>query len=80
MELTVERWEHISVEHPELVAHRAEVMATVQVPSLQLPGLRSNERWYYLEPAGPSRWLKVVVAYEGERGWIVTAFARRRLP
>jgi hypothetical protein len=39
-----------------------------------------NEEWFYLGGVGPSRWLKVVVLYERELGWVVTAFPRRSFP
>jgi hypothetical protein len=78
--LTYERWGHIVAAHPELAPHRQEVLAAVRVPYTRLAGRRENEEWYLLKKEGPSRWLQVVVAYEGARGWIVTAFARRRMP
>jgi hypothetical protein len=83
VQLTSERWEHILVEpngHPELAGYQAEVMRAAHAPDERRPGRRSNEQWFFLRNAGPSRWLQVVVAYEGNRGWIVTAFARRRDP
>jgi len=45
-----------------------------------MPGRHHGEEWFYLEGAGPSRWLKVVVHYEGKSGRIVTAFGRRSMP
>jgi hypothetical protein len=78
--LTFERWGHIVVAHPELAPHRDAVLAAVHIPHMRLAGRRKNEEWYLLKKEGPSRWLQVVVAYEGGRGWIVTAFARRRIP
>ena len=80
MELTFERWGHIVVEHPELFEHLPEVLAAVRNPYSRVSGQRDNEHWYLLKKEGPSRWLQVVVAYDGGRGWIVTAFARRRMP
>lgn len=85
VELTSERWDHIlhsatGTGHPELEPFRAEVLRAVETPTTRKPGRRDNEVWYFLADAGPSRWLQVVVAYEGERGWIVTAFARRAKP
>jgi hypothetical protein len=83
VELTVERWEHIVDDrdgHPELRAYIAGVMLAVSEPHEQRAGRRNNEQWYFLRNVGPSRWLQVVVAYEEERGWIVTAFGRRRDP
>jgi hypothetical protein len=83
VELTVERWEHIVDErtgHPELARYRPAIIRAVAAPDQVSPGRRPNERWFFLRDAGPSRWLQVVVAYERSRGWIVTAFGRRRDP
>jgi hypothetical protein len=83
VELTAERWEHITDPtdgHPELEGHAEEVLRAVARPDTRAPGREPNEEWFFLRGAGPSRWLQVVVAYEEERGWIVTAFGRRRNP
>ncbi len=82
VELTRERWQHIldAPGHPELSQHQAEVMRAIQEPDERRPGRRDNEQWFFLRDVGPSRWLQVVVAYEDDRGWIVTAFGRRRNP
>lgn len=83
VELTQERWAHIvdeRVGHPELGGHQDAILRAVRDPDTVQPGRRSNERWYFLRGAGPSRWLQVLVAYDGSRGWIVTAFGRRRDP
>jgi hypothetical protein len=39
-----------------------------------------GEEWFYVEGAGPSRYLKVVVAFNAGRGTIITGFARRSMP
>ena len=83
VELTVERWTHIvdpHVGHPELSLLQDQVIRAVATADAVRSGRRPNERWYFLRDAGPSRWLQVVVAYEQDRGWFVTAFARRRDP
>jgi len=83
VELTDERWQHILVDpdgHPELADYQAQVMRAVQMPDERRSGRKSNEQWFFLRHAGPSRWLQVVVAYDHDRGWIVTAFGRRRDP
>jgi hypothetical protein len=77
--LTAERWSHITARHPELLPFRAEILSTVRRPTSRLPGRRPNEEWFYRR-AGPSLWLKVVLAYEGRSGQIRTAFARRAYP
>lgn len=80
VELTAERWAHVLDIHPEVGSAQEEVLRAVSAPDRQRPGRRENEQWYYVEDVGPSKWLKVVVAYTEERGWIVTVFARRRFP
>lgn len=83
VELTAERWEHIvdtGDGHPELEPYQDDLLKVVHLPDRRMPGRRANEEWFYREGVGPSQWLKVVVAYEGGRGWIVTAHGRRSLP
>jgi hypothetical protein len=82
VELTAERWQHItgSDGHAELASLRPEVLRAVEAPDERRTAPRSNEQWFFLRGVGPSRWLQVVVAYEGGRGFIVTAFGRRRDP
>jgi len=82
VELTVERWQHIIRldGHPELTGFQADVLRTVQAPDKRRTAPRSNEQWFFVRDAGPSRWLQVVVAYEAGRGFIVTAFGRRQDP
>jgi hypothetical protein len=81
VELTQERWAHITDGHPELTSYQAAILDTVRVPTRRMLGPTPGEEWCYREGVGPSRWLKVVVRCESiDRGWIVTAFARRRLP
>jgi hypothetical protein len=80
VELSAERWSHILDGHPELTSHVESMARAVGTPDRRLPGREEDEEWFYLEGAGPSRWLKVVVHYERGRGRIVTAFARRSMP
>jgi hypothetical protein len=79
--LSPERWQHIVSGHPEIEVFEREVRQAIESPMAVLPGREPGEEWLYLEGAGPSRWLKVVVAFDNaERGRIITAFARRRKP
>jgi len=86
VELTEERWAHIigaephHAGHPELAQHLDAVLRAVKAPDHRLAGRRDGEEWFYLEGAGPSRFLKVVVAYDGRQGRIITAFGRRSMP
>lgn len=85
VELTAERWEHIvcpvgGAGHPELEPYLSEILRAVAQPDHRLAGRRENEEWFLVARTGPSRYLQVVVAFAEDRGWIVTAFARRSLP
>lgn len=86
VELTEERWAHIvgAEPHragpPELARLLDAVLRAVQAPDHRLAGRRDGEEWFYLEGTGPSRFLKVVVAYDGRKGRVITAFARRSMP
>jgi hypothetical protein len=79
--LDVERWEHIVDGHPELGHMQEEILRAVESPTEVMAGRTSDEEWFYLEGAGPSRWLKVVVVFDRRgSGRIITAFGRRRKP
>ena len=78
--LTQERWLHILIRHGELKPHRDAVLGAVRDPDLIRLGGESNERWFFAANAGPTRWLQVVVHYDGNSGRITTAFGRRWLP
>jgi hypothetical protein len=79
--LEAERWAHIIDGHPELRDIQKKVLRAVESPSEVLEGRGSDEEWFYLEGAGPSRWLKVVVVFDrASSGRIITAFGRRRKP
>ncbi len=78
--LTFGRWRHILDKHRELGRRRETVLEAVAHPDERLPGRKAQEEWFYRRTAWPSRWIRVVVHYEGDRGLIVTAFPRRLFP
>lgn len=57
-----------------------DVLKAVRTPDRRCIGHESNEEWFYREGVGPSRWIKVVVIYEADRGSVITAFPRRSFP
>jgi hypothetical protein len=79
VELTKERWSHIVERHPEIGPFVELVLQAVRTPDRRMRGRQANERWYYLRTQSPSDWMKVVVAYAGERGHIVTAHATKSM-
>jgi len=78
--LTRHRWLHICSRHGELEVKPDVLLEAVARPDRRAPGRERGEEWFYLEGAGPSRWIRVVVHYEGARGLILTAFPRRSFP
>ncbi len=77
--LTEERWAHIVERHREMEPHQNALLEVIAAPDRWLLGRRPGEEWFYVA-GGPSRWLKVVVGYEGQEGSVLTAFPRRSLP
>ena len=55
-------WEHIKERRPALTGSLGEIMAAVREPTVRHAGREPDEEWFYRRGAGPSRWLKVVVA------------------
>jgi hypothetical protein len=80
VDLTDTQWDHICEQRPGLAELRDEILRSISNPDAAAPGKKPNETWFFLRGVGPSEWLRVVVAYEGGRGWIVTAFPRRKFP
>lgn len=79
--LTRPRLEHIRSEHTEMSELLPELLRAIQDPTDVRAGWASDEEWYYLASAGPSAWIKVVVAFDRRgTGRIITAFPRRAKP
>lgn len=78
--LTDEDWRHILDHHREIAPHLPGIAACVSHPTHILSGRSPREVWHYLENSGPSRYLKVVIHYHADRGYVRTAFGRRRFP
>ena len=75
--LTDERWAHITEEHDELADLRQEVLQTVAEPQRIVAG-RAGEL-LALRELESGKWLAVVYRELGDDGFVITAFATRRL-
>ncbi len=53
VELTEERWSHITERHPEISAFDDAILRAVQSPDSRTPGREANEEWYYLKTDCP---------------------------
>jgi len=78
--LTESAWAHVLRNHPQIEVDPAHLMTAVASPTRRIRGRELSEEWCYREGFGPSRWLKVVVHYEGDVGRVATAFPRRAFP
>ena len=78
--LTEERWRHVVDTHGELKGHRAVVLGAVSHPHERLQARKPGQEWFYGWSRRRSQWIRVVVHYEGDRGFIVPAFPRRSIP
>jgi hypothetical protein len=78
--LTAERWRHITTEHPQVTALRAEIVRTVARPDFVTPDPIASRTCYWRRAVGPSIWLRVIVDFDKEPARIVTAFPNRRNP
>ena len=78
--LSAERWLHILEDHEELANELDGILRGLTTPARRRRGRWPDEEWFYLAGPGPTRFVKVVVHYEGGEGRIVTAFPRRAFP
>jgi len=78
--LTSDRWAHIVQTHEELAEDIDAVLRGLAAPTRRRRGRWPDEEWFYVAGAGPTRFVKVVVHYEGDEGRIITAFPRRAFP
>jgi len=80
--VSTELWQgKILRDHPELTGYLADVLRTVAEPDRVLPDpIYEGRRRHYLQGAGPSRWLLVVVSYEQEPARVISAFGNRKDP
>jgi hypothetical protein len=74
------RWQHILETHDELDVEPDVILEAVAEPDRRVHGREPGEEWFYLGGFGPTRWIKVVVHFKGDRGLIATAFPRRTFP
>lgn len=81
VEFTDWSWDHVMVERPQLLGNVDAILAAISRPDFQendpIPG---RERFYQRRVSDKVRWLRVVVDFNQEPGYIVTAFIQRKHP
>lgn len=82
--LTDERWGHILLDHSEMANLRWTIGATLESPDIQLPSASdpARVRQLYKEFAtlSVSRYICVVVCFDGDSPFVMTAYPARRIP
>ena len=78
--LQEEQWHHITAEHPEMARFERAIMETLTHPSHRDRDVRPGRERFFAERRGPTRWLRVVVDYSNEPGFVVTAFGQDEEP
>lgn len=78
--LTQERMDHVVRRHRMLDGHELAIMRAVETAEIRCRGNDLSSEELYARNLGPAHWLCVVVAYEGVRGRIRTAYPHRKDP
>lgn len=78
--LSEDVWQHIRAQHPELARYERAIMETISHPNERTDDVRPGRERYFASGKGPSRWLRVVVEFDGTQGEVVTAFGQRNEP
>jgi hypothetical protein len=70
---------HVIQRHPQLLPLMEELLGTVERPQAITPDPTPGRWRYWCAGIGPTRWVRVVVAWDEGLPWIVTAFPSRRM-
>ncbi len=65
---------HVLAEHNDMDGQLASVVATIEQPGFIETDRRPGRELYFRRGLGPSRWLRVIVAFDLEPPELVTAF------
>lgn len=83
--LSEEAMEHIEKGHPEMRGCELAIVTAIETATIRCHGrkrgkvVKGREK-LYAPKLGPGEWLAVVVAYEGDTGQVVTAYADKNGP
>jgi hypothetical protein len=78
--LTEERWLHIVEGHPAMDGFGLAVKGALEKADETGTGNMPNSEVIYGRELGPARWLAVVVACDGDAGFILTAYPQAKDP
>ena len=72
--------EHIGPPHPELDGCELAITTAVETALARCRGRQAGREVLYVPNLGPAAWLVVVVAYDGQRGEVITAYGSEKGP
>ena len=78
--ISSEAMRHIARGHPELDGCELAIATAIETAFARCRGRQRNREVLYAPNLGPTAWLAVVVAYDGQRGHVVTAFGSKAGP
>ena len=71
---------HVARRHPELDGCDLAIVTAVETAIVRCRGNGQGHEVLYAPNLGPAAWLAVVVAYDGKRGNVITAFGSKKGP
>jgi hypothetical protein len=81
VEFTEESWRHVIVDRPSRPNDVDEILAAVADPDFREDDpILGRERFYRRQITDKVRWLRVIVDFNQEAAFVVTAFVQRKDP
>lgn len=71
---------HLARRRPWLLDHVDAIMATISRPDFHQQDRRPGRERFYRQHLDPKRWLRVVVDFNEQPAWVVTATVQRHDP
>jgi hypothetical protein len=71
---------HLSLGRPELVDEHELILGTVAHPDYRADDAIPGREHFYRRHVDPRRWLRVVVDFNDEPAWVVTALVQENPP
>jgi hypothetical protein len=72
--------QHLAIGRPELVDEVDVILGAVAHPDHRIDDTIPGREHFYRRDLDPRRWLRVVVDFNDEPAWVVTALVQNNLP
>jgi hypothetical protein len=71
---------HLALGRPDLMDEVELILGTVAHPDYRAPNALAGREHFYRRDLDPRRWLRVVVDFNDEPAWVVTALVQNNPP